>query len=205
MATATTTEGYDAMTEEELRQRPADDAAMLELSYRFAKKGHDAGGCPIGSVVTGPAHPARADDGTPSFPTEASGSADPVVLGAGHNGLVQEGNPILHGEMAALRAVGRRSTRSDCVLYTSLSPCAMCTGAILMFRIPRVVVGDVTNADGADGENIRLLRRRGVQVDVREHAASVGLCNRFRHEKPQLWREDWGGPPPAWVRPDPTE
>ena len=186
------------MTELELTTRAADDAAMLELTYRWAKKGYDAGGCPIGSVVVGPAVPGTATPGEP-------GGAGVVVLGAGHNGLVQEGNPILHGEMAALRSAGRRTSRADCTLYTSLSPCSMCTGAILMFRIPRVVVGDVSNADGPDGENIRLLRRRGVQVDVQEHAASVALCAAFCKSKPDLWSEDWGGPVPAWVRSDPKD
>jgi cytosine deaminase len=119
------------------------------------------------------------------------------VLGEGHNALVQEGNPILHGEMAALRSAGRLSNRHNTTMYTTLQPCFMCTGAIVQFGIPRVVVGDVANASG--DETLRFLRGRGVEVIVLDPAVGsaarqcVELAARFRAEKPDQWLEDWGG------------
>src|SRR5580704_4027695 len=108
----------------------------------LATKGYNEGGCPIGGVIV----------------DNESGD----ILGEGHNALVQEGNPIIHGEMAALRNAGRVSSRYNTTMYTTLQPCFMCAGAIAQFGIPRVVVADVANA--SSGETIQFLRSRGVEV-----------------------------------------
>jgi creatinine deaminase len=162
-----------------------DDERHLRRAYELAAKGHAEGGCPIGAVLV----------------DEATGH----VLGEGHNALVQEGNPILHGEMAALRAAGRSAERHRSTLYTTLQPCFMCSGTIVQFGIPRVVIGDTVNAGG--DETIRFLRGKGVEVTVIDAATSpaardcIALAARFRAERPELWLEDWGGGPnPALAR-----
>jgi len=149
----------------------------MTRAFDLAAKSEAEGGCPIGAVLV------AGDTGN--------------VLGEGHNGMVQEGNPILHGEMAALRAAGRMSNRHNTMLYTTLQPCFMCTGAIVQFGIPRVVIGDVANA--SSDETIRFMRSRGIDVIVLEPATSdaarkcIALAARFRQKWPNLWLEDWGG------------
>ena len=162
-----------------------DHESRMRRAYELAAQGHAEGGCPIGALLV------DGDSGR--------------VLGEGHNGLVQEGNPILHGEMAALRAAGRMPNRHRTTLYTTLQPCFMCAGTIVQFGIPRVVVGDVANA--ASDETLRFLRAHGVEVSVLDPAASpaardcVALVRRFRAEQPAQWLEDWGGGPnPALAR-----
>jgi len=153
----------------------------MERAFNLAAKSYAEGGCPIGGVLV----------------ENHSGQ----VLGEGHNALVQEGNPIIHGEMAALRNAGRMSDRHNTTMYTTLQPCFMCTGAIAQFGIPRVVVADVANA--SSDETIQFLRSRGVEVIIMDPAGSgvarkcVELTARFREEKPDQWDEDWGGGPPA--------
>jgi cytosine/creatinine deaminase len=156
---------------------PLDDEAHMRMAFELAAKGYREGGCPIGGVLV----------------DNATGK----VLGKGHNALVQEGNPIIHGEMAAMRDAGRMRDRHDTTMYTTLQPCFMCTGTIVQFGIPRLVIGDVVNA-GSD-ETIRFMRSRGVEVVVMDPKTSaaardcVELVARFRREKPELWLEDWGG------------
>ena len=156
-----------------------DDERHLAAAYRLAAKSHAEGGCPIGGVLV----------------QNATGA----VLSEGHNSLVQEGNPIIHGEMAAMRAAGRLADRHDTTIYTTLQPCFMCAGTIVQFGIPRVVVGDVANA--ASDETIRFMRAHGVEVVVMDPASSaaardcIALVERFRAESPALWTEDWGGGP----------
>jgi cytosine deaminase len=156
-----------------------DHERYLALALRWAAQGHDEGGCPIGGVLV------HNDSGQ--------------VLGEGHNALVQEGNPIVHGEMAAMRAAGRLTNRHATTMYTTLQPCFMCAGTIVQFGIPRVVIGDVTNA--ASDETIRFMRGQGVEVVVMDPHTSpaargcVELVARFRVDKPALWLEDWGGGP----------
>jgi creatinine deaminase len=151
----------------------------MERAFNLAAKSYAEGGCPIGGVLV----------------DNHSGQ----VLGEGHNALVQEGNPIIHGEMAALRNAGRMSNRHNTTMYTTLQPCFMCTGAIAQFGIPRVVVADVANA--SSDETIQFLRSRGVEVIIMDPAGSgvarkcVELTARFREEKPDQWDEDWGGGP----------
>jgi creatinine deaminase len=153
----------------------------LRRACELAAKSYREGGCPIGAVVV----------------DNATGE----ILGEGHNALVQEGNPILHGEMAALRAAGRMPSRRQTTIYTTLQPCFMCAGAIAQFGIPRVVIGDTENAAG--DETIRFLRERGVEVLIMDPAVSlaaracIDLATRFRSERPDLWMEDWGGGPPG--------
>jgi creatinine deaminase len=149
----------------------------MARALALARKSYSEGGCPIGGVLVD--------------------NATGAVLGEGHNALVQEGNPIVHGEMAALRAAGRLRNRHDTTMYTTLQPCFMCTGAIVQFGIPRVVIGDVVNA--SSDETVRFLRGRGVEVIVLDPEASpaargcIELAARFREERPELWLEDWGG------------
>ena len=143
------------------------DAYFVERAYQFALKGYNEGGCPIGSVLV---------------------DENGIVLGEGHNMRVQENNPIIHGEMSALRAAGARETYRGTTIYTSLSPCMMCAGTIAQFNIPRVVVGDTVSSEG----NVVFLRDRGVEVVVMNHQPSIDLVTKFRTENPKLWSEDWG-------------
>ena len=104
----------------------------------------------------------------------------------GHNQRVQQGDPIAHGEMDALRKAGRQKTYRDTVLYTTLSPCMMCSGTIVQFGIPRVVVGENTTFGG----NEEFLRQHGVEVVIAEDADCIALMEKFIREKPELWAED---------------
>ena len=103
-----------------------DDKRLLRIAYNEAKLGFEEGGCPIGSVL-------------------ARGAE---IISQGRNQRVQKGDPIAHGEMDALRKAGRQKTYRDTTLYTSLSPCMMCTGTILQFGILRVVIGENNNFEG---------------------------------------------------------
>ncbi|MDB5990521.1 MAG: CMP/dCMP deaminase zinc-binding [Herbaspirillum sp.] len=145
-----------------------DHRYFMDRAYTHALKSYQQGGCPIGAVLVD-------DNGD--------------VLGEGHNMLVQEGNPIIHGEMAAMRAAGRMATRRNTTMYTTLSPCMMCAGTIVQFKIRRVVVGDTVNSAG----NVDFLREHGIEVIVMDHRACIELIEKFRSEKPDLWTEDWGG------------
>ena len=140
------------------------DEKFLRIAYEEAKGGYDEGGCPIGSVL------ARGD----------------VLVSQGRNQRVQKGDPIAHGEMDALRKAGRQKTYKDTTLYTSLSPCMMCTGTIIQFGIPRVVIGENTTFGG----NEDLLRERGVEVLIANDPDCIALMTRFIEEKPELWNED---------------
>ena len=140
------------------------DTQMLRIAYEEAKEGFEEGGCPIGSVL------------------ERAGK----VVAQGRNQRVQKGDPIAHGEMDALRKAGRQSTYRDTTLYTSLSPCMMCTGTIIQFGIPRVVIGEAVNFGG----NEELLRSRGVEVIIANDQDCINLMTKFIKEKPELWAED---------------
>lgn len=140
------------------------DKKFLKLAYDEAKGGFDEGGCPIGSVL------ARGDD----------------MVASGRNQRVQKGDPIAHGEMDALRKAGRQKTYRDTTLYTSLSPCMMCSGTIVQFGIPRVVIGE----NKTFGGNEEFLRQRGVEVIIADDPDCTALMERFIREKPELWAED---------------
>ena len=140
------------------------DADFMRLAYEQAQKSYDEGGCPIGAVLV----------------------KGGQVVAAGHNQRVQQGDPIAHGEMDCLRKAGRQRSYADTVLYTTLSPCMMCSGTIVQFKIPRVVVGENLNFGG----NEDFLRSRGVRVDVLDDPACTELMAKFIAEKPELWDED---------------
>ncbi len=140
----------------------------LAAAIAEAEAGLAEGGIPIGSVLV---HDGR-------------------IVGRGHNRRVQNGSPILHGEMDALENAGRlpAAVYTQSVLYTTLSPCAMCSGAILLYRIPRVVVGENVTFQGEED----LLRSRGVAVDVLQDVRCIELMRQFIETKPDLWNEDIG-------------
>jgi creatinine deaminase len=114
------------------------------------------------------------------------------IIGRGHNRRVQKGSVILHGEMDALENAGRlpASVYRECVLYTTLSPCSMCSGAILLYGIPRVVIGENQTFMGDEA----WLQSRGVAVEVRQDATCIGLMRQFIADRPELWNEDIGEP-----------
>ena len=141
-----------------------DDKRLLRIAYNEAKLGFEEGGCPIGSVL------ARGVE----------------VVSQGRNQRVQKGDPIAHGEMDALRKAGRQKTYRDTTLYTSLSPCMMCTGTILQFGIPRAVIGENKNFGG----NEDFLISKGVEVILANDPDCIELMARFIEEKPELWAED---------------
>ena len=144
-----------------------DDLGM-ETAIAEARAGRDEAGIPIGSalVVAG------------------------AVVGRGHNRRVQLGSPTLHGEMDALENAGRlpADTYRRATIYTTLSPCDMCSGAILLYGIPRVVIGENRTFLGAEDH----LASRGVEIVVRDDDRCVAMMNEFIAEHPQLWNEDIG-------------
>ena len=141
---------------------------FLLAAIEEAETGLREGGIPIGSVLV---HEGR-------------------IIGRGHNRRVQRGSSVLHGEMDALENAGRLPAKvyRESVLYTTLSPCAMCTGAILLFGIPRVVIGENRTFLGEED----LLRSRGVSVEVVEDARCIALMTEFIRAHPELWNEDIG-------------
>jgi cytosine deaminase len=147
-----------------LAKATADDMRFMKMALDEAQAGFDQGGVPVGSVMV--------EGGR--------------LLARGRNKRVQEGDPIAHGEMDCLRAAGRRPSYKGVTLYTTLSPCMMCTGAILQFGIPRVVVGEDRNFEG----NIALLSEHGVEVVLLDDPGCIALMERFIHERPELWNED---------------
>jgi creatinine deaminase len=141
---------------------------FMAAAIAEAEAGQAEGGIPIGSVLV---HQGK-------------------ILGRGHNRRVQRSSAILHGEMDALENAGRlaASVYSQSVLYTTLSPCAMCSGAILLYRIPRVIVGENKTFMGEE----EWLRRRGVLVEVLQDSRCMELMTAFIQENPSLWNEDIG-------------
>ncbi|MGJ8724296.1 MAG: nucleoside deaminase [Roseibacillus sp.] len=141
---------------------------FLKAAIEEAQMGLNAGGIPIGSVLV---HEGK-------------------ILGRGHNQRVQGGSAILHGEMDALEKAGRLSAKvyRECVLYTTLSPCSMCSGAILLYGIPKVIVGENETFMGEE----ELLRSRGVEVEVVKSEECVKMMKEFIEAKPELWNEDIG-------------
>ncbi len=142
--------------------------SFMKEAIEEAKLGLSEGGIPIGSVIV---HRGR-------------------IIGRGHNRRVQKGSAILHGEMDAFENAGRQpaGVYRGSVLYTTLSPCAMCSGAILLYGIPRIVVGENRTFMGEE----ELLRSRGVQVDVLQDAMCEELMRGFIAARPELWNEDIG-------------
>lgn len=141
---------------------------FLAAAIDEAKTGLAEGGIPIGSVLV---HEGK-------------------ILGRGHNRRVQNGSAILHGEMDALENAGRLTSAiySQSTLYTTLSPCPMCTGAILLYRIPKVIIGENTTFMGEE----ELLRSRGVVVEVLQNPICIDMMKNFIQMHPTLWNEDIG-------------
>jgi cytosine/creatinine deaminase len=141
---------------------------FMQAAIEEARRGLAEGGIPIGAVIV---HQGR-------------------IIGRGHNRRVQQGSAILHGEMDALEKAGRQpaSVYRESVLYTTLSPCAMCSGAILLYGIPRVIVGENRTFMGEEA----LLRERGVAVEVLQDQQCVRLMREFIAARPELWNEDIG-------------
>lgn len=141
---------------------------FMEAAVAEAKLGLAEGGIPIGAVIV---HNGR-------------------IIGRGHNRRVQKGSAILHGEMDALENAGRQpaAVYRECTLYTTLSPCAMCSGAILLYGIPRVIVGENRTFLGEE----ELLRSRGVTVEVLQEPECIGMMSDFIAARPELWNEDIG-------------
>ena len=145
-----------------------DDLRSLEVAIEQASIGAGEGGVPVGAALV----------------------AGGVVLGAGRNRRVQHGSPIHHGETDALAQAGRLSaaTYAGATMFTTLSPCAMCTGAVLLYGIPRVVIGENRTFLGEE----ELLRSRGVEVVVAQDERCIALMERFIAERPEEWNEDIG-------------
>jgi creatinine deaminase len=146
----------------------SDDERFLAAAIAQAQEGRDAGGVPVGAVLV----------------------ADGKILGAGHNRRVQHGSAIRHGETDALENAGRQpaSVYRRATMYTTLSPCHMCTGAILLYGIPRVVVGENRTFRGEEDH----LRRQGVEVVVLDSPECVALMTEFIERHPEVWDEDIG-------------
>jgi len=141
---------------------------FLKAAVEEAEQGLREGGIPIGSVLV---HQDK-------------------IIGRGHNRRVQKGSAVLHAEMDALENAGRRTARvySECTIYTTLSPCAMCSGAVLLYGIPRVVIGENQTFMGEEA----LLRSRGVIIDVVQDPRCIELMTEFIRSNPALWSEDIG-------------
>jgi cytosine deaminase len=140
----------------------------MQAAIAEAETGAHEGGIPIGSVLV---HRGR-------------------IIGRGHNRRVQRGSAVLHGEMDALENAGRQppAVYRESALYTTLSPCAMCSGAVLLYGIPKVIVGENQTFLGEEA----LLRSRGVDLEVLQDPACIDLMRRFIRDHPELWNEDIG-------------
>ncbi|MCP4457492.1 MAG: nucleoside deaminase [Cytophagales bacterium] len=141
---------------------------FLQEAINEAKQGLEEGGIPIGSVIV----------------------HDGKILGKGHNRRIQKGSVVLHGEMDAFENTGRQSAEvyKNCVLYTTLSPCPMCTGAILLYGIPKVIIGENLTFLGEE----ELLKQRGVEIVVADNVECKEMMNTFIQKNPELWNEDIG-------------
>jgi cytosine deaminase len=144
------------------------DQSFLQVAVEEARKGEVAGGIPIGSVLV----------------------IDGEIIGRGHNQRVQRDSTVLHAEMDCLENAGRlpAETYARTVLYSTLSPCDMCSGAVLLYGIPRVVVGENRTFAGPEA----YLRSRGVEVVVLDDPTCIGMMEAFISANPELWHEDIG-------------
>jgi creatinine deaminase len=143
------------------------DRELMAVALGQARASLEGGGVPVGAVLA------------------ASGQ----VIAAGHNERVQQGDPVAHGEISCLRNAGRRPSYAGTTLYTTLSPCQMCSGAILLFQIPRVVVGEAETYAG----DLGFLAGRGVEIVLLDDQGCVAAMREFQERYPQVWSEDIGG------------
>ena len=144
------------------------DRDIMRIAVLLAQKSYDEGGCPIGGVII--------DNRTR------------LIVGKGHNTLVQDNDPYNHGETSAIRDAGRQDF-GNTTIFTTLSPCDVCATLIYMRQFNRVVIGDVTNASGTE----QMLREKGVKVDILEDPAGIALYAKYKAERPDLDLEDWKG------------
>jgi cytosine/creatinine deaminase len=144
-----------------------DFQGLMEAAFEEARQGYGEGGLPIGSVLA-----------------DAGG----VIVARGHNMRVQSGDPTAHAEVACIRNAGRRRDWRKLTLVSTLSPCIMCTGTSLLYRIPRVIIGENENFLGAED----LFRQRGVEMVNLRHPGCIELMRKFVRERPELWNEDIG-------------
>ncbi len=147
--------------------RPDQDWAMMTAALEQARASLAEGGVPVGAVL----------------------AAGQEIIAAGHNERVQRGDPVAHGEIACLRNAGRQSSYRAMTLYTTLSPCPMCTGAILLFQIPRVVVGEAETFPG----DLAFLAAQGVGVTLLDDERCMAVMREFQQRYPDVWSEDIGG------------
>ncbi|SRR6266568_1413730 len=145
----------------------AADSRMMDVALAEARASLAAGGVPVGAAL-------------------AAGSR---LLASGHNERVQSGDPIAHGEMSCLRNAGRQGSYRGMTLYTTLSPCQMCSGAILLFQVPRVVVGEAATFAG----DLGFLSSHGVAVVLLEDERCTAVMREFQERFPEIWSEDIGG------------
>ena len=143
------------------------DGKMMDLALQQAREGLAQGGVPVGAVL----------------------AAGAQVLGAGHNERVQHGDPVAHGEISALRDAGRRPDYAGTTMYPTLSPCERWPGAILLFQIPRVVVGEAETYAG----DLDFLAGRGVEVVLADDSRCKDVMREFQLRYPAVWSEDIGG------------
>ena len=141
---------------------------FLNAAYEEAKEGLEEGGVPIGSVLV----------------------IDGKIVGRGHNRRVQKGSPVLHAEMDCFEDAGRlkASEYQRATLYSTLSPCDMCSGAVLLYKIPKIVIGENKTFQGPES----YLRERGVKLEIVDSPECIGIMDKFIKEKPELWNEDIG-------------
>src|SRR5246127_3201975 len=144
-----------------------DDRQLLQEALEEARAGLRQGGLPIGSVLA-----------------DSAGR----IVARGHNMRVQTGDPTAHAETVCIRNAGRRRDWSELTLVSTLSPCIMCTGTALLYRIPRVVIGENRNFMGAED----LFRQRGVELVVLDDPECIGFMGGFVRAHPDLWNEDIG-------------
>jgi creatinine deaminase len=145
------------------------DREFLRIAFEEAKQGYQEGGVPVGVAM----------------------ASNGKLLARGRNGLVQEGNPILHGETACIRnaalaAKGEEIDFSTVTIYTSLSPCAMCAGATILFGIPKIVIGDNQNFAG----EVEWLLSHGIEVVIVNDPEIISFFANFKRERPELWNRD---------------
>ncbi len=143
------------------------DRDMMALALAQARVSLESGGVPVGAVL----------------------AAGGRVVAAGHNERVQRGDPVAHGEIACLRNAGRQASYAGMTLYTTLSPCQMCSGAILLFQIPRVVVGEAQTFEG----DLGFLADRGVEIVLLDDPGCMAAMREFQERFPEVWSEDIGG------------
>jgi creatinine deaminase len=144
------------------------DAKFIQEAIQEAKKGLTEGGIPIGSVLV----------------------IDGEIKARGHNKRIQEGSSILHAEMDCLENAGRLRAKDykRATLYSTLSPCDMCSGAVLLYGIPRVVIGENVNFKGPED----YVKSRGVEVEILQDKDCISIMTKFIKENPSLWNEDIG-------------